>query len=271
MQTHPEPRSPPPTAADSGGGNGTFIGLCPKPLRGKNDRAQEPRGGRRPTRPPCAALGNGGAKQAGGRRPQIAGRGWRVPRLTAPPTPADSGRGEGGSRAPRSAIATPPANIVASLLRAAPLFMAGGHIPPNPLLRSGFSLRRPGTARGIAGRHRPPCLPPSLRRPQRETRGNLGARIRSPRRLWHLGVISADYRRASPGAAAVPSHAHRGLVSAHAGIPAVPGVWPFFKSGPLWEGPFSGCLEQSAQREDQFLRLRVCGRMCREPPETLRA
>ena len=38
----------------------------------------------------------------------------------------------------------------------------------------------------------------------------------SPRRLWHLPAISAEYRRASGGAGAVPSFAHRGLSSAHA-------------------------------------------------------
>jgi hypothetical protein len=38
----------------------------------------------------------------------------------------------------------------------------------------------------------------------------------SPRRLWHLPAISAAYRRASGGAGAVPSFAHRGLSSAHA-------------------------------------------------------
>ena len=38
----------------------------------------------------------------------------------------------------------------------------------------------------------------------------------SPRRLWHLPAISADYGGASGGAAAVPSFAHRGLASAHA-------------------------------------------------------
>jgi hypothetical protein len=43
----------------------------------------------------------------------------------------------------------------------------------------------------------------------------------SPRRLWPLAAISAAYRRASAGAAAVPSFAHRGLASAHARLRAV--------------------------------------------------
>ncbi len=107
----------------------------------------------------------------------------------------------------------------------------GGHIPPNPLDTFGHaSSASPHFAAGAAGSPQDSGLPAASASSARPHSGgpsaSLGATSApadtlSPRRLWPLAAISAAYRRASAGAGAVPSFAHRGLSSAHARLRAV--------------------------------------------------
>ncbi len=230
-EARPPSSSPAPPPQDSGGGNGA-------------SRKRAARGSP-PARPPYAALGNGG--MTGGRPPPaIAGRGGGCPGSQPPPTPAIAGGERGGAVPPaRPSLRlggtippNPPIRSGSGLRRRRHAFAAR----PRPQIAGGEGA---GGSLGETCRRltRPP---PSLSRPQREIRGTLGAQAAlraawSPRRLWPSGVISASFahrlrrsrprslrslvafrslRRASPGAAAVPSHAHRGACPprAHAGF-----------------------------------------------------